>query len=290
MRIQKGFTSLEIKVPDRESGRFLTGFTLIELLVVIAIIALLMAILMPALQRVKKQAEGVTCQSNLRQWGTIFAMYTDDNEGYFPERKSGGDAYGRWMDSMREYYITAEDIRLCPVAKKIANPDMIQGIDWWGSTFTSWGNIPGWDAGGQRTIGYYGSYGVNGFIYVPVGSDVYGKATHRFWRTINVKGGNNIPMFLDCYFWCGWPDDDDTPPEYDGHQLRPDENAMNRFCLNRHEGHVNIIFMDYHVQKVGLKQLWTLKWSRDFNLVNPWTTAGGVLPADWPNWMSSFKD
>lgn len=265
------------------------GFTLIELLVVIAIIALLMAILMPALQRVRKQARGVACQSNLRQWGTIFAMYTGDNEGYFPERKGGSDAYGRWMDSMREYYITTEDIRCCPVAKKIANPSMTQPIDWWGSTFVSWGKVPGWDAGGQRTVGYYGSYGVNGYIYVPVGT-VYGKAPERFWRTINVKGGNNIPMFLDCYFWCGWPDDDDTPPEYDGHQLRPDENAMNRFCLNRHEGHVNIIYMDFHVQKTGLKQLWTLKWSRDFSLVNPWTIAGGVLPADWPDWMSSFKD
>ncbi len=221
-------------------------------------------------------------------------MYTDDNNGYFPERRSGGNAYGRWMDSMREYYITTEDIRCCPVASKIANPDMIQGIDWWGSTLTSWGKIPGWDAGGQRTIGYYGSYGVNGYIYVPVGSDVYGKPAGRFWKTINVKGGNNIPMFLDCYFWCGWPDDDDTPPEYDGHQLRPDENAMNRFCLNRHDGHVNAIFMDYHVQKVGLKQLWTLRWSRDFNPVNPWTAAGGVIPDDWKNygngWMAHFKD
>ena len=97
-------------------------------------------------------------------------------------------------------------------------------------------------------------------------------------------------MFLDCYFWCGWPDDDDTPPEYSDHQTRPDSNAMNRFCLNRHDGHVTAIFMDCHVRKVGLKQLWTVRWNRVFNPVNPWTTAGGVMPGDWPDWMSSFKD
>ncbi|MHC4204275.1 MAG: type II secretion system protein, partial [Planctomycetota bacterium] len=59
------------------------GFTLIELLVVIAIIAILMAILMPALQRVKQQAGSVACQSNLKQMGLVVSMYTGDFDGKF---------------------------------------------------------------------------------------------------------------------------------------------------------------------------------------------------------------
>ena len=60
------------------------GFTLIELLVVIAIIALLMAILMPALQRVKKQARTVYCLNSLKQLGMAMTMYADDNGGFIP--------------------------------------------------------------------------------------------------------------------------------------------------------------------------------------------------------------
>ena len=59
------------------------GFTLVELLVVIAIIALLMSILMPSLAKVKLQAKSVACMSNLSQWGKIFLMYSNDQDGYF---------------------------------------------------------------------------------------------------------------------------------------------------------------------------------------------------------------
>ena len=55
------------------------GFTLIELLVVIAIIALLLAILMPSLQRVKKQAQSVACLSNIKQWSYCWHMYLEDS-------------------------------------------------------------------------------------------------------------------------------------------------------------------------------------------------------------------
>ncbi len=59
------------------------AFTLIELLVVIAIIALLMSIMMPALNRVKKQAKSVMCRARLKEWGLLFKLYTDDYEGNF---------------------------------------------------------------------------------------------------------------------------------------------------------------------------------------------------------------
>jgi len=60
------------------------GFTLIELLVVISIIAILMAVLMPALTKVREQARFMSCRSNLKNYGVVQRMYSDDNNGDFP--------------------------------------------------------------------------------------------------------------------------------------------------------------------------------------------------------------
>ena len=60
------------------------GFTLIELLVVISVIVLLMALVLPALQKARNQARAVVYQANLKQWATTIALYTEDSEGYLP--------------------------------------------------------------------------------------------------------------------------------------------------------------------------------------------------------------
>lgn len=79
------------------NGKKQIGFTLVELLVVIAIIAMLMAILLPALRKVKQLARRVACGSNLRQLAMGWRLYLEDNDGYFPVRARNGEFhYGGW--------------------------------------------------------------------------------------------------------------------------------------------------------------------------------------------------
>lgn len=76
--------------------RLIKGFTLVELLVVIAVIALLMGILLPALNKARGAARRIVCQSNLRQLALAWNAYLDENEGAFFQRISANLNYGGW--------------------------------------------------------------------------------------------------------------------------------------------------------------------------------------------------
>jgi prepilin-type N-terminal cleavage/methylation domain-containing protein len=126
------------------------AFTLVELLVVISIIAMLLAVLMPALSKAKKVAQYTICRTNIKQLGLAGNLWSQDNDGWvLPALWDRGDSNG---DSLLKAYLGAETgdkVMNCPMAKQYA-----------GKTFDQLGlttAVSGLANGGN----YFNSYGYN---------------------------------------------------------------------------------------------------------------------------------
>ncbi|MBN2456209.1 MAG: hypothetical protein JXB29_06720, partial [Sedimentisphaerales bacterium] len=247
----------------------------------------------------RRKAKEMLCLSNLRQWAVIWSIYTADNNGYFHKgRKVSGVDKDCWVYVLQDYHDKDDKIRCCPEAS----------TPWWDKNgndtgalnpFAAWGMLgPWWPGGGIKDAYYYGSYGIEDHL-----TNTGSKAN---WNHCNHAGTENIPVQLGCYFLSGWllqgdgQEDCLYPPEYNGYF--PDDpigcGNMARFCLNRHNGKVNGVFMDFSARPIGLKELWTLKWGPQFNTENAWTLAGNGGDydatyqkwADWGDgWLTDFK-
>ena len=95
----KAFTPFEVKIINHRAEKDSTGFTLIELLVVIAIIAVLMAILMPALNRARLQGKRAACMGNLKQLTLAWIMYADENDDKIPAANPDSTGWVEWVSS-----------------------------------------------------------------------------------------------------------------------------------------------------------------------------------------------
>jgi len=288
------------RVRKKDQGGFTTGissgFTLVELLVVISVIALLLALLLPALQRARNQARKVMCQSNLGQFGGVLLMYVDDNEGRLPLRTDRALWFLRGSSPWEQHDPNTPDVSqsvrmgraaCCPMAVKAGNDSggyiigAMQGR--LGSRFRAWTiTSPG--------PVFRSSYGFNRWLFGERNGGFFSPERPsllpaRGLNIFTVTDRSKVPFLMDSFTMGDFPTAAiGPPPSPEGGWL------MMPYCINRHNGRINSLFLDWSVREVGLKELWTLKWCPNFDTAGPWTQAGGVRPEDWPEWMRGLKD
>lgn len=210
------------------------GFTLIELMVVISIIAMLMGILLPALNKARQQAKKLICSSNMRQVGIAVQTYIVDSENRLPPSSchiSNPDQY--WLRVLSKY--TGEQLLFrCPSDKS--------------------DNFVDWDKPlSQQLDKRYSSFAVNALLD-PV-CFRYGGSTNRYNRVDLIRK----PMY--CIWICEAPDTENFqladhihPESWEGSV----EYAKTFIAWDRHMGKSNYLFADGHVETLEFED--TYQW------------------------------
>ena len=262
------------------------AFTLIELLVVIAIIAILAAMLLPALSRAKDKARAVVCVSNLKQWGIMWRLYTDEHNNSFMSGTADTWARGTWVLAFTNGYRQKPALLLCPKAtdrrgpgelEVHTSPDDPNAVDYGGPTTAYDFPIPDPADSAHWLLA---SYGLNCWVYNADTNNIQGRLADYHWRKYDLASQpSNTPLFLDSMWRGGGPYYNDLPPAFNGEWMGANA-EMHHFAIGRHGKGVNILYFDSSVRHSRAKDLWSLPWSKGYD-VNAAAQAVG-----FPGWMN----
>ncbi len=261
----------QVKSDRRPAG----AFTLIELLVVIAIIAILAAMLLPALASAKLKAYQAACVNNLKQLTLAAQMYYDDNKVFIgPISADPNQSKGDWMGTMLSYYGNATNVIICPTAPDKNSATPVPGNNP-GKSDSAWH----WDLSNPA---YASSYGYNKWLQ-DNRLDPNNPGSRNFISEAGIQQPSMTPVFMDSVWINLYALTNDTPAAnlYDplsSPGLNP--SGMTRVSIARHgskaasaapkkitssqnlKGGIVMGFSDGHVELVKLQNLWSYYWSR----------------------------